>query len=225
MRLAGVRWRATVGTARLDGVGYRVVRPLRPLRNAALQEHRFGAELAIGKAEAVDLAVAWWLAARSPHSLIHLPLRAGGRLDLVLLHHSLGFRVSSWKRLRSRLSPPAMSTVTLPPRPVPAFGRADHERLHHEDFRDHLRYAFAADTLFLIGSRRAYELAAENVRALAEDGPAHLVAGTHCCAEIGLGPWKPHHRRNPSAMLHVYLRDAVTAGGPAAEPGRSGPGR
>ncbi|MEV6639038.1 hypothetical protein [Amycolatopsis sp. NPDC051371] len=216
MRLAGVRWRAEVSTARLDGVGYRVVRPRRPIRTAALAEYRYGADLALDKAAAVDLPVAWWLAARSPHSLIHLPLRSGGALDLVLLHHSLGFRVSSWKRLRSRLSPPAVSTVTLPRRPFPVFGRADHERFFHQDFRDHLRYAFAADTLFLIGSRRAYELAAENVRALAEDGPAHLAGETHVCAEIGLGPWKPHHRRNPAAMLHVHL-----TGGPAAAPRRS----
>lgn len=206
MRLAGVRWPASVSTARLDGAGYRVVRPRRPIRAAALEEYRHGAQLAVGKSAAVDLAVAWWLAARSPHSLIHLPLRSGGQLDLVLLHHSLGFRVSSWKRLRSRLSPPATTTVTLPPRPFPVLARADHERFFHQDFRDHLRYAFAADTLFLVGSRRAYELAAEVVRALAEEGPAHLVAGTHFCAEIGLGPWKPHHRRNPAAMLHAYLR-------------------
>ncbi|SEF19869.1 hypothetical protein SAMN05421837_101134 [Amycolatopsis pretoriensis] len=211
MRLAGVRWRASVGTARLDGVDHRVVRPRRPIRDAVLEEDRFGAQFAVGKDAAVDFAAAWWLAARSPHSLVHLPLRApasaGRPLDLVLLHHRLGFRVSSWKGLRARLSPPAATTVTLPPRPFPLFDRADHERFFHRDFRDHLRYSFAADTLFVIGSRRAFELAGEEVRSLVEDGPAQLAAGVHWCAEIGLGPWKQHHRRNPAALLHVYHRD------------------
>lgn len=211
MRLAGVRWRASVSTARLDGAGYRVVRPRRPIRDAVLEEYRFGAEFAVGEAAAVDFAAAWWLAARSPHSLVHLPLRTpmpeGRPLDLVLLHHRLGFRVANWKRLRARLSPPAATTVTLPPRPFPVFERADHDRLFHQDFHDHLRYAFAADTLFLIGSRRAFELAGEQVRSLAEDGPAQLAAGVHWCAEIGLGPGKPHHRRNPAALLHVHLRE------------------
>ncbi|MCR6483692.1 hypothetical protein M8542_12780 [Amycolatopsis sp. OK19-0408] len=208
MRLAGLKWRATVSTARLAGVGYRVLRPGRPIRHAELVEDRFGAELAVDQAAALDLAVAWWLAARSPHSLVHLPLRSTGPLDLVLLHHSLGFRVSGWKQLRSRLSPPAMTTVTLPPTPFRPVERAEHERFFHRDFRDHLNYAFAADTLFVIGSRLAFELAAEEVRALAEDAPAQLarVPGDHVCAEIGLGRWVPHHRRNPAAQLHVYRR-------------------
>ncbi|HEY3481507.1 MAG TPA: hypothetical protein VGL02_21635 [Streptomyces sp.] len=209
MRLAGLKWRATVSTARFDGAGYRVIRPARPIRQAALTESWLGAELELDKAAAVDLAAAWWLAARSPRSLIHLPLRSSGQLDLVLLHHSLGFRVSDWKRLRARLSPPARTTVTLPPTPFRSVAPAEHHRFFHRDFRDHLRYAFAADTLFLVGSRLAYELAAEDVRALAEDAPAHLaeVPGDHLCAEIGLGPWKPRQRRNPHAMLHAYLRE------------------
>lgn len=220
MRLAGARWRVLVSTARSDGVGYRVVRPGRPMPDATLTECRHGADLALGKAASVDFAAAWWLAARSPHTLVHLPLRTPGRaLDLVLLHHSLGFRVSSWKRLRSRLSAPAKSTVTLPPRPFRSFGPAERERSFHRDFRDHLRWAVAADTLFLIGSRLAYELAGEQVRELVEDGPAHLAAGLHCCSELGLGRWNSHHRRNSPAMLHVEL--TRPPGGPAAGSARS----
>ena len=112
MRLAGRRWRASVSTARLDGVDYRIVRPQRPAGHATLRESRFGAQLSLGKAAAVDVEVAWWLAARSPHSLVHLPLRSsatscgeeyGGRkLDLVLLHHTLGFRQQARLRTRRR---------------------------------------------------------------------------------------------------------------------------
>lgn len=219
MRLAGRRWRVSVSTARLDGVDYRILRPQRPAGHATLRESRFGAQLSLGKAAAVDFAGAWWLAARSPHTLVHLPLRSsatscgeeyGGRkLDLVLLHHTLGFRAANWKRVRVRRSPPAMHTVTLPPRPFRPFEREDYERFFHREFRDHLHWAVAADTLFVIGSRLAYELAGEEVRALAEEGPARLAEapGTHCCAEIGLGPWNPYRARNPHALLHAQLCD------------------
>ncbi|WP_410568659.1 hypothetical protein [Amycolatopsis sp. cmx-4-61] len=212
MQLKGREWRTLVSTARLDGRDHRVIRPARPIAHAALHERRCGAQLSVDRAAAVDLACAWWLAARSPHSIVHLPLRAstpgcadesGGRsLDLVLLHHSLGFPVSRWKRLRARLSPPVPHKVTLPPRAFPA---VDHTPRRHREFRDHLRWRIAADTLFLTGSRPAYGFEGEAVRSLAEDSPAHLAEepGAHCCAEIAIGPWSPYPRRNPMALLHV----------------------
>ncbi|WIX89136.1 hypothetical protein [Amycolatopsis sp. DG1A-15b] len=212
MRLAGREWRTLVSTARLDGRDHRVIRPARPIAHASLAEGRHGAQLWVGQAAAADLACAWWLAARSPRSIVHLPLRSGapdcggehgGRLlDLVLLHHSLAFPVSGWKRLRARLSPPAPHKVTLPPR---AFPPVDHTRRWYREFRDHLHWRVAADTLFVTGSRPAYEFQGEQVRALAEDAPARLAEdpGAHCCAEIELGTWSPYSRRNPLALLHV----------------------
>ncbi|WP_158844023.1 hypothetical protein [Saccharothrix deserti] len=216
MRLEGREWRTLVSTVRLGGNDYRVIRPARPIAHASLYEGRLGAQLSVDKAATVDLAFAWWLAARSPRSLVHLPLRSSDsscgechgdrKLDLVLLHHSLGFPVSRWRQVRARLSTPVPHKVKLPPRAFPTFDREAHARWTHRDFRDHLRWDIAADTLFLVGSRHAYELEGNQVRALAEECPADLATfpDRHCCAEIGMGrPRTPPDRRNPYADLHV----------------------
>ncbi|MEO6089795.1 MAG: hypothetical protein ABIQ18_42475 [Umezawaea sp.] len=217
MRLDGREWRTLVSVVRLDGDSYRVIRPARPIAHASLHEGRLGAQLSVDKAATVDLAFAWWLAARSPRSLVYLPLRSspsscgeeyGGRkLDLVLLHHSLRFPVSRWKRVRARLSSSAIHKVTLPPKAFRPVDREEHMRSYHREFRDHLRWSIAADTVFLIGSRPAYELQGDGVRALAEECPAHLAEApdVHCCAEIGLGRSAGPVRdlRNPYSQLHV----------------------
>jgi hypothetical protein len=211
-RLAGQEWRTLISSGRLGGRDYRVIRPARPIAHACLSEQRYGARMSVGRAATIDLACAWWLAARSPRSIVHLPLRSsasscgeehdGRLLDLVLLHHSLGFPVSHWKRLRARLSPPAPHKVTLPPQ---AFPPVDHSRRRHREFRDRLHWKIAADTLFVTGSRPAYEFEGHEVRSLVEDSPARLAEepGAHCCAEIALGSWSPYPRRSPMALLHV----------------------
>ncbi|SDZ09513.1 hypothetical protein SAMN05421504_109166 [Amycolatopsis xylanica] len=213
MRLAGKTWRTVVSTVRLGRDEYRVIRPARPIPHAPLYEGRLGAQLTIDKAASAELAIAWWLAARSPHTLIYLPLRespsccgeeyGGRKLDLVLLHHSLGFPVSRWKRVRARLGAGSPQTVRMPEQALPQFDRETHSRRYHRDFRDHLRWDITADTLFLTGSRHAFELEAEQVRTLAEECPAHLAAspGTHCCAEIGMGAYL--RRGRDYAELHV----------------------
>ncbi|MFC4337863.1 hypothetical protein [Salininema proteolyticum] len=218
MKLDGRKWRTLVGHARLGGDRYRVVRPARRLRHCSLHEGRLGAQLSIDKGAAKELAAAWWLASRSPRSLVHLPLRSSGatcgeeyggrRLDLVLLHHSLQFPVSRWKEVRSRLRSPLPRTVRLPPGAFPRFPAEAHHRKFHSDFTDRLLWSIAADTLFLIGSRRAFDLEGDSVRALAEECPAHLaeVPGSHCCAEIDMGRRGTaalHERRSPPATLHV----------------------
>ncbi|CCH31736.1 hypothetical protein BN6_44550 [Saccharothrix espanaensis DSM 44229] len=219
MRLAGRQWRTRVSAVRLGRDSYRVIRPEHPVVHASLYEGRYGPRLAVDKAATVDLAFAWWPAARSPRSLVYLPVRSGAptcgedyggegrKLDLVLLHHSLRFPVSRWKQVRARLAPSAAHTVTLPPNAFPVFSREEHRTDNHREFKDHLRWAVAADTLFLVGSRLAYEREADRVRGLAEDGPAQVVGHpeTYCCTEITLGQWKMSaaHQRNPSAELHV----------------------
>ncbi|WP_026316604.1 hypothetical protein [Actinokineospora enzanensis] len=217
MKLDGREWRMLVSSVRLGDERYRVIRPERPIPHASLYDGRLGAELAVDKDGALDIAFAWWLAARSPRSLVYLPLRSGkstcgeeygGRkLDLVLLHHTLQFRASRWKQVRSRLSPAAIHKMTLPPRPFRPFDLDAHVRPHQDDFRDHLRWSLAADTLFLIGSRQAYERQGDALRTLAEDCPTHLAENpeTHCCAEIDLGRInvRPVDHRNPPSMLHV----------------------
>jgi hypothetical protein len=164
-------------------------------------------------------AQAWGLASRSPRTIVYLPLRraelsgchAGERLlDLVLLHHRLGFPPSRWKQVRARLGTGRPHTVVLPDNAWPSRPVADHRRTSHRDFRDHLRWDISADTLVLTGSREAFELNAGQVRALAEECPAHRARtpGTHCCAEIGMGRLRHYpDRRRPYAELHAeYAR-------------------
>lgn len=217
MRLEGRGWRTLVSTARMGADGYRVVRPERPPAHASLHEDRAGVQLSVDRTAAVDLAIAWWLAARSPRSLIYLPLRsspadcgtspASRRLDLVLLHHSLGFRVSQWKQVRARMAEPKVHKVTMPKDALPAFDAVAYERRRDREFRDHLHWRTAADTLFIVGSRTAFELEGGSLRELAEESSALLAAkpDMHNCAEIGLGLWNLSgaKRRGDYSQLHV----------------------
>jgi hypothetical protein len=216
LRLADKAWQTVVSAVRLGRNEYRVIRPARPIRHAPLYESGSGAQLTVDKAATVDLAFAWWLAARSRRSLIYLPLRPGNvtcgewaegrRLDLVLLHHSLAFPVSRWKEVRAGLTAGKPHTVRLPAQAFPDMTDADYaRRWGHNEFRDHLRWDIAAGALFLIGSRKAFELDAGEIRSLAEVGPAlrarHPAA--HHCAEIRIGRWRGIHDRRPPAELHI----------------------
>jgi hypothetical protein len=214
-RLAEREWPVLVSTVALGGKRYRVVRPARPPAFAGLREGRLGAQFCVDKNSAAMFAMAWGLAARSPHTIVYLPLRAsaaadpcdwGRPLDLVLLHHSLAFPPSRWKDVRARLGAGSPHNVTLPTGTWPSRPAADHHRMWHHGYRDHLRWSVAADTLVLTGSREAYELRAEQVRELAEDGPAHRAQEpeTHCCTEIPMGAWPRYpRRRHDYAELHV----------------------
>ncbi|GAA1543597.1 hypothetical protein GCM10009827_074110 [Dactylosporangium maewongense] len=218
--LAERTWAVRISTVRLGDRQYRVIRPARAVGFGGLYEGRLGAQFCLDKHTAATLATAWGLAARSPHSIVFLPVRAARRpdrcswwgrpLDLVLLHHRLAVPASRWKQIRGRLGAGAPYTVTLPAGAWPDRPVADHRRVWNDGYRDHLRWQIAADTLVLTGSREAFDLQTEQLRQLAEDCPAHLAVtpGTHCCAEINLGRiGRYHDRRNPPAELHVeYCR-------------------
>lgn len=191
MKLEGERWRTLVSTVRLGRDEYRVVQPARPLSHAPLYEGYLGVEASVDKASARGIAMAWEFAMRSPRTLVYLPLRQsdsgcgwsdGPLLDLVLLHHSLGFRLSQWKQVRARLRGGRPHTVVcrgLSEEP-------DYERRHRRDNRDLLRGEIVADTVFVVGSRPAFQLGGQALRQLVEDCPRHMheSPGTHCCAEI-----------------------------------------
>ncbi|RGC66970.1 hypothetical protein C5N14_21175 [Micromonospora sp. MW-13] len=197
----------------------RVVRPARAPRFGVLYEGHLGAQFCLDKRTATMFALAWGFAARSPYTLVHLPMWAaaappacswGRSLDLLLLHHRLAFPPSRWKQVRARLGPGRPHTVTLPGAAWPARPAADHRWAWHRDFRDQLRWDIAADTLTVTGSRRAFDLVADQVRALAEECPAHRarMPQTHCCVEIGMGRHRDHpNGRRPYAELHAeYCR-------------------
>lgn len=202
--LAERRWPVRISTVRLGPDRYRVLRAVERFGRAHLYEDWTGASLELDHGTARQLALAWALAARSPRSLVYLPLRAAApagaeprALDLLLLHHSLGFPPSRWKRVRQRLGAGLPHSVTLPPTAWPEFPVEEHRRVHHHDFRDHVRCAVAADTVVLTGSRHAFDLRSAELRAFAAVGP---VPGTHICAEVYLGS-----RRAPNSLLfHPY---------------------
>ncbi len=212
MRLEGREWRTLVSTAQFGADRFRVIQPERTPEHAVLHYDLVGQQLSVDKSATVDLAIAWWLAAHSPRSLVWLPLRASPascgsmpgarRLDLVLLHHSLRFPAAEWKQVRSRLSGPKIHKVTMPEGALPGFDRRDHKRRNHREFRDHLRWTVAAETLFIVGSRLAFELEGWRLRELAEESPARLAMtpSAHSCAEIDLGS---RDRPDTYAELHV----------------------
>jgi hypothetical protein len=130
--------------------------------------------------------------------------------DLVLMHHAMQFPVRQWKELRGRATSWAPHAVRLPTQPFPEITRSDHERRWRNGFRDHLLWETAADTLFVVGSRSAVELASDAVRGLAEDCPAHIArtSDAHCCAEIDIGRAWRRDRRNPPSRLHIIYCEA-----------------
>lgn len=222
MKLGGQRWRTLVSTVTLGGESYRMLRPAFPKAHAPLYDGggRGAVQMVVDKAAAFEIACAWWLAARSPNSLIHLPLRQatdkcgswieGRPSDLVLMHHSMQFPVRQWKVLRDRGTSWTPHTVRLPAQPFPTINRSDHDRRWHDRFHDHLLWETAADTLFVIGSRTAFELASNQVQELAEDCPAHMARtpDAHCCAEIDIGRTLRYDHRNPPTRLHItYCED------------------
>src|SRR5690606_19758747 len=119
-----VRQRVRVHRVRTGNGEVRVLRAEPGPGRLALRDDHHWFSMYADLAGAEQLTALWSLAARSARSLVHLPIRAnqvpdgvesGGEpvaLDLVLLHHSLQFPVSSWKRLRSRLGRGELHTAS-----------------------------------------------------------------------------------------------------------------
>ncbi|NUR65650.1 MAG: hypothetical protein HOQ47_07820, partial [Streptomyces sp.] len=193
----GVRLGVTEHRVRLGAREYRVLR-VGGLRRAVCYDSEHWLSLWVDRGAAAELAAAWLLAARSPRSLVHLPLRgrgerpAGAALpephrarDLLLLHHSLQFPTSRWKELRGRVGSAGKAHTV-------EFRRADFALprdqavpgAHHAGFRDRIRLTTAADTLVLSGSALPFADAAADFFDLAETGPGR---DGHVCAELHPG--------------------------------------
>ncbi|WP_431676987.1 hypothetical protein [Kitasatospora sp. KL5] len=188
-----------VHRARLGAEEYRVIRPRHAVERAVLldQDHFLNGWFDRGAARTVGGL--WLLAARSPRSLVHLPIRrnrppaafarAAGedeRLDLVLLHHSLQFPPARWKELRARLGAGVPQTADLPEARRTADG-VDYQARHHQEYRDRFHQYVVAGTLFMTGSARAFRETADRFLDVARHGPAHIrahPASPHYCAEI-----------------------------------------
>ena len=195
MKLEGERWRTLVSTVRLGRDEYRVVQPARPVAHASMHLASCGVSVTVNKAAARELAMAWAFAMRSPRTLVYLPLRDVAcecrmyaaendiSVDLVLLHHSLGFPASRWKDVRARLRGGRPHTVVCRGLPRDVVRRGE---VLHREFRDELRYDFAADTAFFTGSWKAFALGGGELRDMVEDWPRlmHERQREGFCAEI-----------------------------------------
>ena len=221
----GEHQRVTVHRARSGPREYRVLRSAPGPGRLALRDEYHWLTLYADRAGLTRLLAMWALAARSPHTLVHLPLRdrpapAGPSttpmyqgehpaLDLVLAHHSLHFRPSSWRHLRSRLGPGRPQTTGTPADDFPAEPRSA-GRFHHRDFRDHLHFATAAGTLFVTGSAPSFRDAGAALRTLRAEAPAahHRAArprAAHECVELSSAPTRFPATRGPflPGELHV----------------------
>ncbi|MEU8437830.1 hypothetical protein AB0F18_34035 [Streptomyces sp. NPDC029216] len=174
-----MRLRLTVHEARRGSEGFRVVRPVRVPECAELFDDAWWLNAYVDRDAALLMAGLWTLAATSPRSLIHLPLRGpappagSGRLDLVLLHHSLQLAPARWKDVRRRLSPGRPRTVDLV---LAEPAESEYASLHHTENRDRFHQSVHAETLFMTGSAAAFRRGAAVFLDVARNGPGHVVA-------------------------------------------------
>jgi hypothetical protein len=137
----------TIHHAQLGSTEFKVIRPARPLVHAVLIDHDRHLDTYLDQDAAQRIGGLWKLAASSPRSLVHLPMRGNRgpshglprdgtrQLDLVLLHHSLQFALSRWKEVRGRLVPGRPRTVTLPGSRHTHEAVIDHEARHYRENR------------------------------------------------------------------------------------------
>ena len=225
-------WRTLISRVRLGPIEYRVIRPAEALTRILLYEGWQGAECEVDRNASTQLALAWAVAANSPHSLVYLPAKrdlnpqwrqelhdavedhpiSGTPLDLLLGHHSLVLPPARWRSIRQRLGTGVPQTITLPPHVFDAVDIAEHQATLHHEFRDFIRWDIAADTLILTGSRRAYRPDAAQLRDVTVRGPGYQPRSDrdHCCAEIHIGRVRHGNtdKRRPGARLHVIYRDS-----------------
>ncbi|GGS19770.1 hypothetical protein Snoj_20320 [Streptomyces nojiriensis] len=191
----------TVHHVRLGPVEFKVVRPAEPPARAVLLDRDRHVDACLDQDAAYLIGGLWTLAASSPRSLVHLPIRgnhaparglpeAGARqLDLVLLHHSLQFAPARWKELRARLGPGRPQTVTLTVSGPALTGAspAEDEARHHRENRDLFHEHLHAETLFMTGSTKVFRATAHHFFDVARYGPGHMAAHPrhgHFCSEL-----------------------------------------
>ncbi|TJZ57103.1 hypothetical protein FCH28_06460 [Streptomyces piniterrae] len=216
-----LRLKVAVQHVRMGGEEFRVMRPAKPLKNGALYKTRNSYDMYVDRADGRRIGTLWLLAARSPRTLLYLPMRttppAPGigwgeeqPLDLVLAHRSVQFRPSRWKRLRERINAGnaarEIRTASVPESDLPTDEeneKADKEK-DYATTRNHrnqpfLRQHFFAETLFLTGDTSAFRDAAGDVFAVTKEGPPaaatrlYLPGGCNYHVCRGLYYWSDVH--------------------------------
>ncbi|MEU5403799.1 hypothetical protein ABZ348_31460 [Streptomyces sp. NPDC005963] len=178
-----MKLRITVHQARIGPQEFTVIRPAGRLLHAVLIDHDRHLGAYLDEEAARYIGGLWTLAATSPRSLIHLPLRGNPnparplgapgtrQLDLVLLHRSLPFAPSHWQEVNGRLDPGRVQTVTLASSgaasPLPMGRRSRRSRENGDHIHQHLQ----AETLFLGGSATTFRASARHFLDVASQGP------------------------------------------------------
>jgi hypothetical protein len=210
-RKAGIlELRTRISHVRADGREYRVIRPDRTAPRLVVLDQDYWLNGFADRAAIQQLATLWALAAVSPRSIVHVPMRRNGspeegrRLDLVLSHHSLQLRPSRWTALRARFGGGAPHTVRIPD---PGTPKLDYSRYWHREYLDWLRFDNAADTLFVTGGHESLFRAAVDLRKLlAETADLEPTEPTqHACAELDSGRPGDHNdpRHGTPGRLHI----------------------
>ncbi|MFG3490200.1 hypothetical protein [Streptomyces sp. NPDC047972] len=189
----------TIHRARLGSTEFKVIRPARPLAHAVLIDRDRWLDAYLDRDAAQRIGALWEVAASSPRSLVHFPMRRGhapaGRegddshrqLDLVVMHHSLQFAPSRWKELRNRLDRGRPRTVTLPWAGDPDDDGIDYGTRHHRENRDLFHQHLHAETLFMTGSAPVFRDTVRNFLDVAQNGPGHALAhpgDSHYCSRF-----------------------------------------
>ncbi|MER7756303.1 hypothetical protein [Kitasatospora sp. NPDC097643] len=198
-----MKLRTKIHRVRLGRDEYRVVTAAPQAGRAVLYDGDWSMQMYLDRQGAQDLAAAWALAARSRRSLVHLPLRAAdgpaglpwdigpdGRLDLLLVHHSLGLPPSRWKEIRARLGTGTPHTADVPATDFPPEEAIDHDRRNFTGWLDELRFAGAAHTLVVTGSATAFRWTGSWLHSLSREAPA----------------FQHHHGRSPGSHYCITLR-------------------
>ncbi|MGW3183608.1 hypothetical protein ACWDD9_30465 [Kitasatospora sp. NPDC001119] len=225
-----MRLRTRIHRVRLGRDEYRVVTPARQTAGALLYAGPGSTymHLHLDRQGAEDLATAWALAARSRRSLVHLPLRANAgpaglgdvpsedRLDLLLVHHSLGFPASRWKEVRARLGAGTPHTVDLPVTDFPSDEEIDYERHHFAGWRDRLRFSGAAHTLVVTGSPTAFRWSGSQLHEFTREAPGWRFGwrpDEHYCIELDHEGWgSGRAAKGVPASLHIVYAHRWQAG-------------
>ncbi|MFC4005850.1 hypothetical protein ACFOY2_01355 [Nonomuraea purpurea] len=220
-----MRVKIAIQRVRVGATEYRVIRPAEPLANGALFDNGRWYSMNVDREDGRRIGALWLLAARSPRSLVYLPIRAtpdcpsidhywpteDRPLDLVLVHHSLQFPPSRWKEVRRRISsakcPRELRTASVPDTDLPADDEIDYRALNYRDNRDVLRQRVHAETLILTGSAPAFRQPARHFFAVAKEGPPaaatslYLAGGCnyHVCRYF----YWPHLDEGDGQEIHV----------------------
>ncbi|MFG3532704.1 hypothetical protein ACGF8B_39235 [Streptomyces sp. NPDC047917] len=182
-----LRLKVTIQQVRLGGEEYRVISPAKPLKNGAFYETRSSYDMLVDRPDGRRIGTLLLLAARSPRSLVYLPMRTTATapgigwedekpFDLVLAHRAVQYRPSQWKNLRARIAagnaPREVRTASVPETDL-AVGASEIEYAAPSDpaTRNLLQQHVHAETLFLTGSTTAFREAASHIFAVVKEGP------------------------------------------------------